>query len=132
MHNAAQAYGNVAQQTATGRELEAHILLKAARKLQAVREEWLSEESPEALDEALIYNRKLWTVLATSATAAENPLSPAVKQNIGNLAIFIFNRTLDLMVEPSPDKIDALVRINREIAAGLRTIPADEPVGPVS
>jgi flagellar protein FlaF len=122
MQQAAQAYGKVAQQTLGPRELEAHVLLKAATRLQRVRDAW--EERQDELDEALTYNRKLWTVLATAATADTNPLPRAIKQNIGNLGIFIFKRTAEVMLEPSPEKLDALVNINREIAAGLRAMPA--------
>lgn len=122
MRNAAEAYGKVAQQAATGRELEAMVLLKAALKLQHAREAW-SGELDAVLDEALTHNRKLWTVLATAATEADNPLPQQIKENIANLALFVFKRTIDVMAEPAPEKLDALVRINREIAAGLRTMP---------
>ncbi len=121
MQQAAQAYGKVAQQTLGPRELEAHVLLKAATRLQRVREAW--DERQGELDEALTYNRKLWTVLATAATADTNPLPREIKQNIGNLGIFIFKRTAEVMMAPSPEKLDALVNINREIAAGLRAMP---------
>ncbi len=56
----------------------------------------------------------------TSVTDAENPLPLAIKNNIANLAIFVFERTITVMTEPGPDKLGALVTINREIAAGLR------------
>ena len=75
------------------------------------------------MDEALTCNRKLWTILVTSVTDADNPLPPAIKNNIANLAIFVFERTITVMTEPGPDKLGALVTINREIAAGLRAQP---------
>ena len=40
MQSAAQAYGNVARQTYSPRELEANLLLRAASRLQAVQESW--------------------------------------------------------------------------------------------
>ena len=40
MQSASQAYGKVASQTLNPRDLEAHLLLKAASKLQSVRENW--------------------------------------------------------------------------------------------
>ena len=40
MQRAAQAYGNVAKQTSTPRELEASLLLKAAAHFQAISEGW--------------------------------------------------------------------------------------------
>ncbi len=121
MQQAASAYARVAQATQSPRELEATVLMKAATRLQAIREDWNGKRAD--LDEALTFNRKLWTILAASATDAENPLPQAIKNNIANLAIFVFERTVTLMLEPAPDKLGALVTINREIAAGLRAQP---------
>jgi flagellar biosynthesis activator protein FlaF len=111
----------VAQATQSPRELEASVLLKAASRLQAVRDDWNGRRGE--LDDALTFNRKLWTILVTSATDADNPLPPAIKTNIANLAIFVFERTITVMIEPAPEKLGALVTINREIAAGLRAQP---------
>ena len=96
--------------------------MKAASRLQAIREDWVGKRAE--LDEALTFNRKLWTILVTSATDADNPLPQAIKNNIANLAIFVFERTITVMSEPAPEKLAALVTINREIAAGLRAQPA--------
>ena len=112
----------MAQATQSPRELEAAVLLKAASRLQAVRDDWQGRRSD--LDEALTFNRKLWTILVTSVTDADNPLPVAIKNNIANLAIFVFERTITVMTEPGPEKLSALVTINREIAAGLRSQPA--------
>lgn len=122
MQNAASAYARVAQATQSPRELEANVLLKAATRLQAVKDEWQTRQNE--LDEALLYNRKLWTVLVTSVTREDNPLPKLIKQNITNLAVFIFNRTLELSSAPAPEKLSVLININREIAAGLRTMPS--------
>jgi flagellar biosynthesis activator protein FlaF len=111
----------VAKATQSHRELEASILLKAATRLQLIRDDWNGRRAE--LDDALTYNRKLWTILVTSVTDADNPLPLAVKNNIANLAIFVFERTITVMTEPGPDKLGALVTINREIAAGLRAQP---------
>jgi flagellar biosynthesis activator protein FlaF len=111
----------VAQATQSPRELEASVLLKAASRLQAVRDDWHGRRAE--LDEALTFNRKLWTILVTSVTDADNPLPQAIKNNIANLAIFVFERTMTVMTEPAPEKLGVLVTINREIAAGLRGQP---------
>ena len=111
----------MAQATQSPRELEAAILLKAASRLQAVRDDWAGRRGD--LDEALTFNRKLWTILVTSVTDADNPLPRPIKNNIANLAIFVFERTITLMTEPGPEKLAALVTINRELAAGLRARP---------
>ena len=40
MQHATKAYGQVAQQTASPRELEVQLLLRAASRLQAVHDDW--------------------------------------------------------------------------------------------
>lgn len=118
MHQAANAYARVAQAGQSPRELEATILMKAATRLQGIKENWDARQGE--LDDALLYNRKLWTILVSSVTREDNPLPQAIKQNIANLGLFIFNRTIDLGTSPEPQKLTILVTINREIAAGLR------------
>ena len=123
MQQAATAYSKVAQATQPPRELEAAILLKAATRLQAIRDDW--DGRRRELFDALTYNRKLWTILVTSATEPDNPLPAGIKQNVANLGIFIFNHTLAVMTQPAPERLGILITINREIAAGLRTQPAE-------
>lgn len=94
------------------------MLLKAATRLQVIREDW--EARSKDLDEALTYNRKLWTILVSSVTRPENPLPVPIKQNIANLGLFVFNHTLSLMSGARPERLAILVTINRELAAGLR------------
>jgi len=89
MQHAAQAYGKVANQTSSPRELEADLLLKAAARLQAVSDGWGADINQ--IDEALLYNRKLWSIFLTSVTRADNPLPAVVRQNVANLGIFVMN-----------------------------------------
>jgi flagellar protein FlaF len=125
MQHAASAYAKTAQTTQSPRELEATILMKAATRLQMISDDW--DNKRHELDEALTYNRKLWTILVSSVTSEENPLPATIKTNIVNLGMFIFQHTLNLMVEPEPQRIGVLVNINRELAIGLRARPAAEP-----
>jgi len=117
MQHAAQAYGKVANQTSGPRELEANLLLKAAARLQAVSEAWGVDRAQ--VDEALLYNRKLWSIFLTSVTRKDNPLPELVRQNVANLGLFVMNQTVSLMAEPKREKLVPLISINREIAAGL-------------
>ena len=118
MQSAAQAYRAVAKQIVNPRELEADLLLKAASRLQAAHDAWVGK-TPE-LDEALLYNRKLWSIFLVSVTQPDNPLPELVRQNVANLGMFVMNQTLSLMAEPQREKLAPLISINREIAAGLR------------
>lgn len=102
------------------REFEATILTRAAGQLQRMRDNW-TDETTGMLHEALLYNRRIWTVFAASAAELDHPLPREIKQNIANLAIFIFKRTSEIEAsrEPAPQMLDTLIMINREIAAGL-------------
>lgn len=119
MHHGAAAYASTAKVTSTAspRDLEASLLLKAAARLQSVKDNW--DQARSELSPALAYNRKLWTILSTSATKPENPLPLPIKNNIANLGLFIFQRTIDIEIEPAPEKLSILVSINSNIAAGL-------------
>jgi flagellar protein FlaF len=117
MHQAAKTYGKVAKEIAKPRELEADLLLKAAARLQAIRDAWESK-SPD-LNDALLYNRKLWSIFVTAVTAPDNPLPSNVRENVANLGIFVFNQTMTTLSNPRPEMLASLIRVNREIAAGL-------------
>ncbi len=119
MHNAAtQVYGKVAKDTASDRQLEADLLLKAASRLQAIRDAWDSNKAD--VQDALLYNRKLWSVFLTAVTGADNPLPAAIRQNVANLGLFVMKHTVSVAADPRPERLNSLININREIAAGLR------------
>ena len=72
MHYASQAYAKTAIETASPRELEARLLLQAAAKLQAVQDSW--RDKPSGLDDALLFNRRLWTIFLDAVTSEGNRL----------------------------------------------------------
>lgn len=120
-HAAASAYGRAAQTGQSPRELEAQLLMRSAQRLQILKDSWA--EGDRDLMDALTYNRRIWTVLATAATEPDNPLPDTIKANIAQLAAFIFQRTIAIQIEPAPAKLASLIQINRNIAAGLRARP---------
>jgi len=122
-NQAVQAYQQAARQTVPPRDLEANLLSAAAAHFQRIRDEWdlLNGELPTALK----FNRKLWTVFITSVIDEQSELPPEVRQNIANLGVFVLSQTAELQVDPNPEKLDILVKINRELAAGLRGSPTD-------
>ncbi len=117
MKEAARLYGNVAKQISSPRDLEASLLLEAAAKLQAVRDDWSGKRSH--LDVALRYNRRLWSVFLTSVTSNDSPLPIEIRQNVANLGLFVMKQTIALIGDPKPDNLGSLININREIAGGL-------------
>lgn len=118
MRDAHKAYKTVAKETASPRELEATLLLRAASKLQSVYDGW--NQGSQELGDALLYNRRLWTIFLESVTSNDNPLPVETRQNLANLGIFIMNETLTLMSEPQRERVLPLININRGIATGLR------------
>ena len=117
MPSAAQTYKNVARQTSNPRELEATLLLQTTAKLQNVHDSW--DEKRAQLDDALLYNRKLWSVFLSEMTDANNPMPKAVRQNVANIGLFVMNHTVKVMQDPRPVHLGSLININREVAAGL-------------
>ena len=117
---AAGIYGdNIQKNTPDQRELEAHVLLKSTRFLQDLQDDW-DNVTTEILEETLKYNRQIWMMFYD--TALENPEGDRpndLRSNILNLANFIFKREIEIMGNPAPEKLDILININREIAAGL-------------
>ena len=116
---AAQAYGKVAKETAGPRDLEAGLLLRAAARLQAARDG--GDETAGDVEDALVFNRKLWSVFLTSVTREDHPLPREVRQNIANLGIFVMKQTVSAGIERKAERLGSLISINREIAAGLLT-----------
>ena len=117
MRSGSQVYKSVARQTSSPRELEATLLLQAAAQLQSVRDAW--EQKRGDLDDALRYNRRLWSVFLSEVTDSKNPMPKAIRQNVANIGLFVMNQTVAVMNNPQPQLLGSLISINREIAAGL-------------
>ena len=123
MSKAHEAYAQTARTGTAPRETEAAVLLKAASRFNQVKVNW-GETPPDDLEPALLYNRTIWTIFATSVTSPESELPKEIRQNIANLSIFVFKRTLEIQTLPAPELLDVLININRQISAGLMQRPA--------
>ena len=117
---AAGAYDTNARNMAGDqRALEAQILLKSNRNIQQLVTMW-DERPGDLLEEALKYNRNIWMLFYDTAMQNQDGARPeALRNNIVNLANFIFKREMDILAEPAKEKLDILISINREIAEGL-------------
>ena len=127
---AAGAYDNHAQaHTPDQREMEARVLLKAAKAFQILQENW-DTRGKEDLDDALTYNRQIWLMFVDTAMEDDSPERPlALRNNIANLGLFVFKHTLETLAKPEKKKLDILIEINRDIAAGLMAKPEKEKSG---
>jgi flagellar biosynthesis repressor protein FlbT len=117
MHHASKAYAKIAKDTAPPRELEASLLLKAAAKLQTVHDSW--RDKPSGLNDALMYNRRLWTVFIDALMSGDNKLPAQIRENLIKLGAFVMGETFAMMTKPRPDHLKSIIKINRGIAAGL-------------
>ena len=118
--NAFKNYQDVEKATISGRETEARVLTQAAIKLQLCQKNW-QDGNFDALDDALKYNQKIWSIFQSELVKADNPLSIEIKRDILRLAAFIDKRIFETMSFPSPEKLDIIIKINQNIAAGLRS-----------
>ncbi len=124
MYNqAVNAYRQVDKTTISGRETEARVLTEAALKLKKCQENWGGNDLDAQLDEALRYNQKIWSLFQGELEREDNPLPGKLKIDILRLAAFIDKRIFEVMAFPSPEKLNIIININQNIAAGLRGSP---------
>ena len=121
-----QAYESVDKSTMSGREIEAAVLTKAARKLKECRDNWETNDRNEKLDIALKFNQRIWSIFQSELVREDNPLPKKLKVDILSLSAFIDRRIFEIMAQPSPEKLKIIIDINNNIAAGLRTRPASD------
>ena len=105
-------------------ELESRALIRTASTLNLIKENWDSKIGE--LDAALEKNRKLWTIIVSAMQDEECPQPKEVRANIINLGVFIFKRTMDIMIDPKPESLGVLIDINMNIAKGLTGHPNPE------
>jgi flagellar biosynthesis activator protein FlaF len=113
-----QAYSKTQSLSLNQRDLEARALLKAASKLQALKENW--DPSVSAIEDPLSHNRKVWSIFLASATEPDCPMPEEMRKNIVGLSRFVINQCMRILFEPDVKKLDLLIEINQHVAAGLR------------
>jgi flagellar protein FlaF len=104
----------------SGRELEASVLTRAGLMLQQVQENWNTADQHEKLLEAIKFNQKVWSYFQAELSDSDNPLPKNLKEDILNLSYFVSKRLTEVMATPDKDKLNIVVDINFNIAAGLR------------
>jgi len=125
--NPLEAY-RTAKNTAemSGREIEAAALTRCANLLQDCQKRWDAPDHDAELDEALLANQRVWSILQSELVKPENPLPQKLKEDLLTLSVFIDNRIIQVMTDPQPEKLNVLININLNIAAGLNSAPQGE------
>jgi len=119
-----EAYRTAQKSVMSGREIEAMALTKAALQLKKCRNNWDIDDRDGKRFESLKFNQDIWTILQGELAKDDNPLPLQLRQDLLSLSLFVDRRTFDIMAFPSPEKLDILININLNIAAGLRSNPS--------
>ncbi|MBI5937882.1 MAG: flagellar biosynthesis regulator FlaF [Betaproteobacteria bacterium] len=122
-NNPINAYQTVDKATASGREVEAAALTKGALLLAEAQQKWAEPERDQLLETALTYNQRLWSLLQTELADPSNPLPEEIKTNLLVLSALVDKRVFEVMAYPAPEKLNLIISVNRNIAAGLRGDP---------
>jgi flagellar biosynthesis activator protein FlaF len=113
-------YVKTQKQTVPGRDIEVNVLEKAAVMLKRCQENWTGDVFNRELDDALRYNQKIWDVFQTDWRSPECQLTRAMRENLLSLGIYVRKTSLDIIAYPKKAKLNALIRINENLAAGLK------------
>ena len=118
-----RTYENVNKATQTGREIEAAVLTKAAVKLKECQDSWDAPDRNNRLEEALKYNQRIWSIFQSELSREDHELPKKLRLDILRLAAFIDRRIFETMASPAPGKLNIVIDINNNLAAGLRGSP---------
>jgi flagellar biosynthesis activator protein FlaF len=114
------AYSRAQHATDSGREAEAAVLMKGAALLRHVQTHWSDPERDRALEAALRYNQRFWTFFQVALLDESNPLPQKVKGEVLRLSAFVDKRIFEVLAFPAAEKLNILIAINTNIAAGLK------------
>jgi flagellar protein FlaF len=115
-----QAYRNVHKSTMSGRDVEAAALTNAAMKLQECQAQWEQGGHSQRLSDSLRVNQQIWTILQSELAQEDNPLPLNIRKDLLTLSVYVDKRIIDVMAYPAPEKLDTIITINLNIAAGLK------------
>ena len=121
-----EAYSAQQGETLTGRELEASVLTRAGLMLKQIQDNWDTAERNEKLLEAIRFNQKVWSFFQSELSMPDNPLPQKLREDILNLSLFVDKRLFEVMSNPEKQKLDIVIDINFNIAAGLRATPQQQ------
>ena len=121
MHSTqAEVYSRAQVAALTDREAEAAVLMKSAAMMKHAQTHWSSPDRDQNLEKALRYNQRLWTYFQVALLDENNPLPQQIKENVLRLSAFVDRRVFDVLAYPAAEKLDILININTNIAAGLK------------
>ena len=127
--NQLEAYRTAKNSTVSGRDVEAAALTRGALLLTECQKSWDSCEKNGKLSEALRINQMIWSIFQAELAREDNPVPKHLKQDILSLSLFIDKRIMDVLANPASEKLDAIININLNLAAGLNKNPNNGQAG---
>jgi len=110
-----QAYAQTSNRTETPREMEYRLFGQVTRALMHAAT--VDKSDVKTRIEALDWNRRLWSVLATDCSDSDNQLNNPLKAQIISISLFVGKHSSAVM--RGEDDFEALIDINRSIMQGL-------------
>jgi flagellar biosynthesis activator protein FlaF len=119
-----QAYQKVSARAENPREMEYRLFGQVTRALMAAAEVDVSDTATRI--DALDWNRRLWSVLATDCADSTNSLPVALRAQIISLSIWV-NKHSSAVMRREED-FTPLIEVNRIMMQGLAGQTGDAPV----
>ncbi|MCP4394134.1 MAG: flagellar biosynthesis regulator FlaF [Alphaproteobacteria bacterium] len=117
MNQQLKAYEQSQKSNLTPRDAEATALTKAAVMMEDAKNK---VEDKDIFTKAVRFNHLLWTILQADIAEKENKLPEQLKANIMSLSIFVDKQTTKALQEYNYSVLEAMIDINKNLAAGLR------------
>jgi flagellar protein FlaF len=110
-----KAYAQASTRTESPREMEYRLFGQVTRAL--IHASTVDPSDLKTRIDALDWNRRLWSVLATGCSDSDNALTAPVRAQIISLGLFV-NRHSSAVMRGEED-FEILIDINRSIMQGL-------------
>lgn len=110
-----QAYKAAATRTENPREMEYRLFGQVTRALMHASTVEASEMATRI--DALDWNRRLWSVLATDCANPDNAMDKSLRAQIISISLFVSRHSSAIM--RGEDDFEALIDINKMVMQGL-------------
>ncbi len=110
-----QAYQKATQRSESPRDAEYRLFGQVTRALMEAAE--VDPSDVKTRMEALDWNRRVWSALASDCSVPENALPNALRAQIISISIWVNRHTSAVM--RSHESIEPLVEVNKAIMQGL-------------
>lgn len=120
--NPSQIYARNETVSVTGRIAEGRTFAKAARLLVDLR---ARPADTDLRNEAIAFNRVLWTAVQADVTDKRCPLPGRLKAGLLSLSYYADRALTQLRTTRDPAPIEALIAVNRDVAGALLYAPSD-------